>query len=123
MPVGSNGYFFPVVQKPTTLSTTAQIIILSGSIYTAGEELQQRDAVYINSDNKIYKTNPTSISSSAFIGFCENDTNTNNKVFVFSSPGQNVNGFSGLSIGSRYFKKLSCSANNNLEEKRRNQLQ
>ena len=102
MPLGKNEYFYPVVQKPQLHYPTTTLIV-SGSVYTTGEQIEKRDAVYINSDGKIYKTNPFSVSSSMFTGFCENDIESGIDVFVFSTTGQIINGFNGLSIGLRYF--------------------
>lgn len=102
MPLGKNEYFYPIVQKPQLRYPTTTLVI-SGSVYIAGEQIEERDAVYINSDGKIYRTNPLSVSSSMFTGFCENNIEPGINVFVFSTTGQIINGFSGLSTGLRYF--------------------
>ena len=68
----------------------------SGSLYssevfflkaTTGEIVEKKDAVFLNTDGKIYKTNPSSLSSSMIVGFSEIDAAENSQIFIYSCFG------------------------------------
>lgn len=106
MPLGKDGYYYPVVQKSTISLQKTELLFISGTVYTAGEELSQNDTVYLNTNGKVYRTNIFSISSSFVVGFCEKNTVSNAEVFIFTHR-QTINNFTGLSTGSRYFLSQS----------------
>lgn len=87
-------------------------VYISGSLFvssifcfkaTAGEQIEKNDAVFLNSNGKIYKTNPASINSSIFAGFSNSSINIEQETYVRSGIGQIVTEFLNLSTGSRYF--------------------
>ncbi len=77
----------------------------------AGETILVRDAVFVKSDGKVYKASAIDVSivSSSFeIGFAISGAISGADIPVDTRVGKLLDGFSGLSIGSRYF--LSESA-------------
>lgn len=77
----------------------------------AGETILVRDAVFVKTDGKVYKASAIDVSilSSSFeIGFAISGAISGADIPVDTRLGKLLDGFSGLSVGSRYF--LSESA-------------
>lgn len=71
--------------------------------YIGGDSLSARDAVFIASDGKVYKTSVFSISSSFAIGFSLLDSLSGETVQIDEEQGKILNNFSGLTAGARYY--------------------
>src|SRR3990167_10606354 len=98
----SNDLYFKdsdgVQHQITPPATTAGV-----TTYVAGEALELRDAVFIASDSKIYKTDVSSISSSFAIGFTLSSSLSGESVSVDEEQGKILGSFSSLSVGLRYY--------------------
>ena len=71
--------------------------------YVAGEALGFRDAIFIASDGKVYKTSTLSTSSSFAIGFTLSSSLAEETIQVDEEQGKILDGFSGLITGLRYY--------------------
>jgi len=78
--------------------------------FIAGETILARDAVFIKTDGKVYRTIALSISASFDIGFAISGAIADALIPVDTRHGKVLNYFSGLSPGIRYFLSESYGA-------------
>lgn len=69
----------------------------------AGEDLLPRDAIYVNSEGLVFKAIAVPASSSFEIGFTVSGALSGANVPVDTRHGKLLDGFTGLTVGSRYF--------------------
>lgn len=75
----------------------------------AGEDLLPRDAIYVNAEGLVFKAIAVPASSSFEIGFTISGALSGANVPVDTRHGKLLDGFTGLTVGSRYFLSGSGS--------------
>jgi hypothetical protein len=82
--------------------------------FTAGETILRREVVFLKTDGLVYKASArstiVSISASFEIGFAISGAISGSQIPVDTREGKVLDGFSGLSTGTRYFLSESAGA-------------
>lgn len=78
--------------------------------FIAGETILSRDAVFIKTDGKVYRTIALSVSASFDIGFALSGAVSGATIPVDTRHGKVLTYFTGLSPGARYFLSESYGA-------------
>lgn len=83
--------------------------------FTAGENIAANDILFIKTDGKVYKASALSVTSSFEVGIAVSAALAGNTLPVDTRDGKVIDGFSGLTAGTRYFLSESYGKINSVD--------